>query len=338
MYRRLGTQFSFLSPAVSDAIRLLLSKPILAAAIVVFGAASPVQAQGACTPYCSYVEAGAQSGDLFNVNRSESQVFGSGAAGVSTSVASAPDLEGIGGAGYAEARADPTVGTLHAYASMLGGPTGDGASAAAEFYDSLIFTMPTGVTSRTMRLNWLIDGSFQVGPSIGDSFSAAIVQTNVEFSPLAYEPSNPQEEARLIYQGGPMASGPFELSQHADIVIFPNITYYIRARLAVAAASLGNAPEAIADFSHTAALDFDLPEGVSFVSGSGALLSSTSAVPESASWAMMIAGFGMIGSTMRRRSRAPHRNAAENGATSSVRTASNWLHSEKQCTVIADSF
>jgi hypothetical protein len=301
MYRAFGTRLSSLSPISSVVGRPLPSKSVLAAAMAILCAAVPSQAEAACTPYCSYVEAGAQSSDLFNVNRSESQVFGSGIGVVSTSIASSPNLEGIGGAGYAEARADLTAGTLHAYASMLGGPTGDDSSAAAEFYDSLIFTMPTGVTSKTIRLNWLIDGSFQVGPSLGDSFSGALVQTSVQLSPVAYEPSNPQEEGRLFYQGGPTTSGPFELSQHADIVIFPNITYYIKARLAVAAASLGNAPEAIADFSHTAALDFDLPDGVSFISGSGTLLSSTSAVPEPASWAMTIVGLGLIGSAMRRR-------------------------------------
>ncbi len=301
MYRRFGTQFSSLPPISSDLIRPLLSKLVLAAAMAVFGAVLPSQAKAACTPYCSYVEAGAQSGDLFNVNRSESQVFGSGTGAVSTSIASAPDLEGIGGAGYAEARADLTNGTLHGYASMLGGPTGDDASASAEFYDSLIFSMPTGVTSQTIRLNWIIDGSFQVGPALGDSFSGALVQSSVRLSPVAYEPGSPQEEGRLFYQGSPTTSGPFAQSQYADIVIFPNITYFIRAQLAVAAASLGNAPEAIADFSHTAVLDFDLPDGVSFISGSGTLLAGTSAVPEPASWAMMIAGFGLIGTAMRRR-------------------------------------
>ena len=300
MYRRFATPFWSLSLVSSGLIRPPRAKPVLAAAMVVLAAAMPTQADAACTPYCSYVEAGAQSGDIVNVNRSESQVFGSGIGIASISVASAPNLQGIGGAGYAEARADLTKGTLHAYASMLGGPTGDDASASAEFYDSLIFTMPTGVTSKTIRLNWLIDGNFQVGPSIGDSFSGALVQSSVQLSPAGYEPSSPEQEGRLIYQGGPAISGPFSLSHYADIVVFPDITYFIKAHLAVLAASGGNAPQAIADFSHTAALDFDLPDGVSFTSGSGALLSASSAVPEPASWAMMILGFGLIGSSMRR--------------------------------------
>lgn len=279
MYRCFGTKSLCLSSIPSDFIRQLLSKPVLTAAMAALSAIPPSQAEAACTPYCSFVEAGAQSGDLFNVNRSESQMFGSGTDAVSTSISSSPNPEGIGGAGYGEARADLTSGTLHAYASMVGGPTGDDASASAEFYDSVIFSMPTGVISKTIRVNWLIDGSFQVGPSVGDSFSGALVQTSVRLSPIGYEPNSPQEEGRLFYQGGPTTSGPFELFQYADIVVYPNITYYIDARLAVAAASGGIAREAIADFSHTAALDFDLPDGVSFISGSGALLSATNAVP-----------------------------------------------------------
>lgn len=58
-------------------------------------------------------------------------------------------------------------------------------------------------------------------------------------------------------------------------------------------------------FGHTARLGFgDLPEGLSFSSASGVFLTDTGvpsgAVPEPATWAMMIAGFAFAGSALRR--------------------------------------
>ena len=60
--------------------------------------------------------------------------------------------------------------------------------------------------------------------------------------------------------------------------------------------------ESTADFQHTAALQFVLPQNVSFTSASGSFLSNVPGVPEPATWAMMLLGFGMIGFAMRKRS------------------------------------
>lgn len=61
------------------------------------------------------------------------------------------------------------------------------------------------------------------------------------------------------------------------------------------------------DFGHTSTFRFDdLPTGLSFSSASGQLLSAvgvpptTGAVPEPATWLMMILGFGLVGAAMRR--------------------------------------
>ncbi len=57
---------------------------------------------------------------------------------------------------------------------------------------------------------------------------------------------------------------------------------------------------AVCDFGHTSAVGFGaLPQGLSFTSGSGVFLAG--GVPEPTSWAMLIAGFGLVGATMRRR-------------------------------------
>lgn len=67
------------------------------------------------------------------------------------------------------------------------------------------------------------------------------------------------------------------------------------------------------DFGHTGTFRFDdLPDGLTFSSASGLLLTGlqvppTGAVPEPATWLMMILGFGLVGAAMRQR---PARGAA----------------------------
>jgi hypothetical protein len=67
----------------------------------------------------------------------------------------------------------------------------------------------------------------------------------------------------------------------------------------------------ICDFGHTGALGFvgALPDGLTIGSASGVFLSAAGGggaggVPEPATWAMLIAGFGLVGAAARRRRRA----------------------------------
>lgn len=62
---------------------------------------------------------------------------------------------------------------------------------------------------------------------------------------------------------------------------------------------------AVCDFGHTSAVGFGtMPQGLSYTSGSGVFLAGDptgGGVPEPASWAMLMAGFGLVGATMRKR-------------------------------------
>lgn len=66
----------------------------------------------------------------------------------------------------------------------------------------------------------------------------------------------------------------------------------------------GGSGEHSGNFYNTASVTMRLPDGVTFTSASGVFLTSegiTAAVPEPASWAMMILGFGVIGYSLRRK-------------------------------------
>jgi hypothetical protein len=55
------------------------------------------------------------------------------------------------------------------------------------------------------------------------------------------------------------------------------------------------------DYGNTSSLSFILPTNVTFTSASGVFLNANNnAVPEPATWAMMLFGFGLVGSAMRR--------------------------------------
>lgn len=66
--------------------------------------------------------------------------------------------------------------------------------------------------------------------------------------------------------------------------------------------SISNQPATVTmDFLHTGAIGVQAPAGVDYSSASGVFLTDTGAVPEPATWAVMILGFGLAGGTLRRR-------------------------------------
>ena len=74
--------------------------------------------------------------------------------------------------------------------------------------------------------------------------------------------------------------------------------------LDVTASSCGNEGcFAFVDYSNTSTLGLRIPNGVTYTSDSGVFLTNaaTATVPEPASWAMMMIGFGLIGAAQRRR-------------------------------------
>lgn len=69
----------------------------------------------------------------------------------------------------------------------------------------------------------------------------------------------------------------------------------------------------------------ELPAGISFMSASGKFLAGVNAVPEPATWALMIVGFASVGAAARRRTRAAAR-AGAGGVRLSVAGPSSARH------------
>lgn len=68
--------------------------------------------------------------------------------------------------------------------------------------------------------------------------------------------------------------------------------------------NLNSTNTAFSDYANTASVKFSLPKNVTFTSSSGIFLAGASAVPEPSSWAIMMLGFGTVGSVLRSRKKA----------------------------------
>ena len=78
---------------------------------------------------------------------------------------------------------------------------------------------------------------------------------------------------------------------------------FVFAELRVGAGTHGTTHQwSLADFGNTLHFNWEVPEGLIAQSASGVFMTDlTSAVPEPATWAMMIVGFGLVGAALRRR-------------------------------------
>jgi hypothetical protein len=151
--------------------------------------------------------------------------------------------------------------------------------------------------------NSLQSGQFNTiaGANIAVTIGTFSVDPNAVFQPIVtpFDPSTVGHSA-VISQGGvrPPFSVPISATTSYTRMVNPgdvfDIGYLLRSAFGVGSI----------DASHTATIDFDLPDGVFLTALSGAAFGDTPGVagaPEPASWAMMIAGFGLAGAMLRRR-------------------------------------
>jgi hypothetical protein len=113
--------------------------------------------------------------------------------------------------------------------------------------------------------------------------------------------------------GDPNIAADFDLIDHSDLASgYRDITLASMLTIPTGYSMMGfrlatsidcSSAFTVCDFSHTSLFNLgDLPDGLSYTSASGVYQTAGSGgVPESASWAMMIGGFGLAGGMMRRR-------------------------------------
>ncbi len=232
-----------------------------------------------------------------------------------------------GGAGNVNGKANAGFGTVGAAARA---ESTTAASIAAvvftvgEFRDTVIFTSTDpNLTSTTARLNIHLSGLFAnsgftggtvegAGTGAGSQFSFSLTQGSYPISLVGLEFVN----GKLNEQGETDAFLRTFTTQ-VPIGVPVDISFTLKARAFSVGLAPGGLPNfASSDFGNTFEIPlginaFDLEPGVTANSGSWLINNrridpnaGPGGVPEPASWAMLIAGFGLVGGAARRRRRA----------------------------------
>ena len=232
-----------------------------------------------------------------------------------TSASASADYAGnqfgsIPSTGSATGSATLADGSLRGYASTTGRGS---ASAQLGWQDVLTFQGlgardPSGVTPITIlytfegelttgpgsvalgRGQLLIGGPFSEGTNAIDAYYRTDQHVTNEFT---WGTQNPFISRELIQ------NGPSSWTIRA-VWGLPNTYSGMFIGASLQSLAFGSAT---ADFSGTSSVRLELPAGVTFTSASGQFLSAIApagAVPEPSTWAMMLIGFGAIGTAMRR--------------------------------------
>lgn len=226
----------------------------------------------------------------------------------------------IYGSAQAAASADLATGQVHLFAAAeySAGDAGAAAIAAASLSDTLHFTI-AGADSSTVTLvpvSFAFDGLLTPGRPYGPT---ATLYYNFSFgNARAYEFG---DYGAGYYNGTsyptfsfPVAQGQTSGWESASFTSYDPQDTRFSGIYAITGAS-ADIPIAFGlqiiagnnvtlDYSHAGSISIGHVDGVSFTSDSGVFLTAASnvgSVPEPASWALLVAGFGSIGAIARRR-------------------------------------
>lgn len=226
------------------------------------------------------------------------------------------DYSGTVASGTASARSDLATGELGAYAysdvyrEFGGGPTFIGAAGFSQFNDTLTFTIAGATASTITNINIVfeLDGATALSGTrgagafvtetlyFGDGFAQYALQDLVGDSDYVRGGDRNWVSSSWDFStpGVVRFSGVYALTGASSVIGINN------SLLASVNAS------SLADFASTSHFRLSTPSNVSFTSASGVFLSGLGGgtgggVPEPATWALMLAGFGLVGSALRRR-------------------------------------
>ncbi len=213
-------------------------------------------------------------------------------------------------AGSAFARADLATGQLGVSGDGTQrtkfGDSGDGvtANARAFFGDGLNFTI-SGADASTVTdigVSVALDGIFT-----NSSFGGNFLQNQLQFGDGYFLTKDGFDLGPNQHQASGWVSYSFS-PDTANHIVFTGVYALTGAAQHIDLSEQlgihsGNGDTS--DFAHTAAFSLNLPGNVNFTSDSGVFLTGLAApgVPEPASWALLIVGFGVTGAIVRRRRR-----------------------------------
>lgn len=276
----------------------------LIAALAVFSA-QPVAAQvNACNGDCYGVNMGARV-----ASGSDAQYFAQNNGVTAKSVSASytiPGEEVYSGPNRANASADLATGAVRASVDAFAG----GGEAGANWFERVTFTLPAGVSHVDIPIVWRIEGFNQLQSFVPSPTFSAHQSITAYFRIFAFQNGHDSVDLRVngcstsaLCQLGPVSEVYFDTFRAEA-----NTLYEIGMGISLTGTNI------IKDFSNTSFVNFDIPDGVILNSSSGVLLSqpiqAAGSVPEPASWAMLIAGFGVIGGlARRRRCNSPYRRA-----------------------------
>ena len=246
-----------------------------------------------------------------------------GGNGTATRVVAAATAAGAGATAESRATVDLSDGSIHLYGadSNVSGNCSTplacgGTSTYGHYFDTLHFSvLGAGAGTITpVQLTFRVDGTMvNSGTDTYDSGAAAEVFGQLTFghsdarfdlksnaatgyvTTLGYLDTYPSNA-----QGVWVSTPGFASNTYTETYLLTGASGDIAVDLSVnLECSLGY----VCDFSHTAKLGLVLPTGASFTSESGVFLTASvgGAVPEPASWALLITGFGAVGAASRRR-------------------------------------
>ena len=244
------------------------------------------------------------------------EVYGDFSAGALTSNAQSRAVSDYYGSpliGDASARASLATGELGVSASSVSYAT---AHAKALYSEHLNFTIvgadANTITPITILLKWHGELSSGLSPNSGNSSTAYTLQLFQErTSAVHIQPTaSATNGGEIVYSTrsnswlssavvGAGTSTQYYTLGYGLVGANPIVGLYADMYATSRLTSMANA-------YNTASLNFILPDNVTYTSASGVFLSQaapiqTGAVPEPATWAMMIIGFGAAGSMIRRR-------------------------------------
>jgi len=241
----------------------------------------------------------------------------------STAAATEFNVTSPKGAQYsASASADLSTGAIHVTAAQ----TSAASSAGAVMSDSVKFALPDGVSTMTVGVSWTIEGTneFIAGLSragldessttnfLINVFNERGMNVGLDGPIIDFHFYSSSDDLGGLDQPGSHSltlTGTFEVNANDNYQIIQKLGAFATTEYIENSNSTPTGASSKADFGNTAFFNFILPEGVSFVSSSGTLLSNpygagdptTPAVPEPASWAMMMLGFAALGGMLRHR-------------------------------------